>query len=89
MDYAEKALIEMIERFSNMSTEKYEEVYNSAISKMKRKDILQSCIDVKKSENIKSYKKNISYFASNIPSGSGMVAGYEKSESERCRQWAA
>ena len=87
MDYAEKALNELIERYKNMTKEEYEEIYNSAMSKMKRKDILQNCIDVKKSENIKSYKKNISYSASNIPSG--MVAGYERSESERCRQWAA
>lgn len=87
MDYAEKALTELIERYKNMTKEEYEEIYTSAMSKMKKKYILYNSIEVGKIEKLKSYKKSISYSASNI--SSSLVSGYEKSDSERCRPWAA
>jgi len=87
MDYAEKVLNELIDKYENISKEDYLEIYNKAM--MKKEVCISSLkyINVDFHLAVKTKLTSISYAGEVVTTD--LVVGYEKSQSERNRPWAA
>lgn len=89
MDYAEKVLQELICKFENMDRTEYEQIYQSAMEKLREKTDQPSYISVGKTEKapIEKNIKNLQYPAAS--NSVELIDTYEDSAFERDRQWAA
>jgi gamma-glutamylcysteine synthetase len=89
MDYAEKVLQELICKFENMDQTEYEQIYQSAMEKLRRKTDQPGFVFVEKPQKASKEKdiKNFQYPAA--ANRVELIDTYDDSAFERDRQWAA
>ena len=62
MDYAERVLQEVMQKFESMDIDEYEKIYQSAMKKLKQKEDSLSFVRVKTLTRILAkYTKNVNY----------------------------